>query len=65
MQTPSPEKGVTRITADEIRGLNMKVEQNPVKGSIVTSLDHVNSRKMFPEKFLDYFIFIPSIKFHA
>ena len=29
MQTSSLERGAIRITADKIRGLNMKVEQNP------------------------------------
>ena len=41
MQTSSPEKGVTRITADEIRGLNMKVEQNPERVQCNTACNKI------------------------
>jgi len=62
----SPERGVIRITTDEIRGFSMKVIQNPDKGSMFRSPSMISiPEKCFPEKFLDYFIFIPCIKFHA
>jgi len=46
--------------------LPMKVKQNPERVQCFASPSVISiPEKCFPEKFLDYFIFIPCIKFHA